>query len=74
MSLLFSTMRHQFVLNLFPGPCYLISNFGIASMLNCATKLKFMLLFNMEATPKSDIKSINKSDIRFDDYMDQALG
>ena len=34
----------------------------------------------MEATPKSDIKSVNKSDIRFDisikptTYMDRALG
>ena len=44
----------------------LISNFGTASMLihtiNFAAKLKFMVWFNMEAIPKSDIKS----DIRFD--------
>ena len=40
----------------------LISYFGIASMLNCTiyfdTKLKFMVRLNMEAIPKSDIKSV----------------
>ena len=53
----------------------LISNFGIASMLNCVTKLKFMAWFKVEATPKSEIKSVNKSDTTFDrtDYVDQAI-
>ena len=44
----------------------LISNFGIASMLNhtinFVIKLRFMVWFNMEATPKFDFKS----DIKFD--------
>jgi len=47
-----------------------ISNFGIASMLihtiNFVTKLRFMVWFNMEAIPKFDIKSVIKSDIKFD--------
>ena len=34
--------------------------------IDIVTKLKFMVCFNMEATPKSDIKSVNKSDTRFD--------
>ena len=45
----------------------LISNFGIASMLNhtinFVTKLKFMVWFNMEAIPKFEIKSVIKFDI-----------
>ena len=40
------------------------------------TKLRFMVWFNMEAIPKSDIKSVIKIDIKFDqhktDYMDRA--
>ena len=30
------------------------------------TKLRFMVWFNMDAIPKSDIKSVIKSDISFD--------
>ena len=41
----------------------LILDFGIASMLNhtidFVTKLKFMVWFNMEAIPKSDVKLIS---------------
>ena len=44
----------------------LTSNFGITSMLNhtinCVTKSKFVVWYNMEAISKSDIKF----DIRFD--------
>ena len=46
----------------------LITNFGIASMLNhtmnFVTKLGFMVWFKSEINPKSDIKSVTKSDIR----------
>ena len=35
-------------------------------MRNFVTKLKFMVWFNMEAIPKSDIKYVIKSGIRFD--------
>ena len=34
--------------------------------INFVTKLRFMVWFNMEAIPKSDIKSVIKSDITFD--------
>ena len=45
----------------------LISNFGIASILNqtltFVNKIKVMVWFNMETIPKSDIKSDIKLDI-----------
>ena len=34
--------------------------------INFVTKLRFMVWFNMEAVPKSDIKYVIKSDISFD--------
>ena len=46
----------------------LISNFGKASMLNhtmnFVTEFEFVVWFNMEAIPNSNIKSVIKSDIR----------
>ena len=48
----------------------LISDFGIASMLNHTINLDFgnkiYGMTNMEAIPKFDIKSVIKSDIKFD--------
>ena len=48
----------------------LISDFGIASMLNYTIKSKFATIIygmiNIEAIPKFDIKSVIKSDIKFD--------
>ena len=48
----------------------LISDFGIASMLNHTINLNFgnkiYGMINMEAIPKFDIKSVIKSDIKFD--------
>jgi hypothetical protein len=48
----------------------LISDFGIASMLNHTINLDFgnkiYGMINMEATPKFDNKSVIKSDIKFD--------
>ena len=48
----------------------LISEFGIASMLNHTINSNLVtqltVWFNMEGTPKSDIKSVIKSDIKFD--------
>ena len=47
-----------------------ISDFGIASMLNYIIRSKLATIIydmiNMEAIPKFDIKSVIKSDIRFD--------
>ena len=47
----------------------LISDFGIASMLNHTINLNFgnkiYGMINMEAIPKFDIKSVIKSDIKF---------
>ena len=60
----------------------LILEFGIASMLNHTTNsnsvTKFMVWFNMEAFPKFDIKSVFKSESKFEirmkwtRYMDRA--
>jgi hypothetical protein len=48
----------------------MISDFGIASMLNHTINLNFgnkiYGMINMEAIPKFDIKSVIKSDIKFD--------
>jgi hypothetical protein len=47
-----------------------MSDFGIASMLNHTINLNFgnkiYGMINMEAIPKFDIKSVIKSDIKFD--------
>ena len=47
----------------------LISDFGIASMLNYTIRSKFATIIygmiNMEAIPKFDIKSVIKSDVKF---------
>ena len=54
----------------------LVSDFGIASMLNHTINLDFgnkiYGMINMEAVPKFDIKSVIKSDIKFDISIKQT--